>query len=80
MEIEGRIVVVDALDGLHVLAGSGAAVWPMFDGTVTLASLADDIAEVFGQDRGSVLEDLRYFAIDAALAGLIEAAGGEGGL
>lgn len=79
VEIEGRIVAIDAHDGLHVLAGAGVVVWPLLDGSVSLAELADDVAAVFAQDRATVLDDLWSFASDAAAAGLVAVPDGEGG-
>ncbi|MGH9298251.1 MAG: PqqD family peptide modification chaperone, partial [Acidimicrobiales bacterium] len=55
---EGEVLIVDGDTGaIHVLNSTAAVIWECFDGEVTLAELAGDIAEAFGAPLETVQRD-----------------------
>ena len=65
--IDGEGVLLDErADRLHLLNHTATLLWQLYDGVVTLAELATEIAEELGADRDAVLADV--IAITAHLA------------
>ena len=73
VEIDGEIVLYD--DGerrLHRLNPAAAIVWRCLDGTGTLAEIAGDIADVYGQRPEEVLAGVLEAARHLGAEGLVE--------
>lgn len=72
IEVETEaILVVDRVDGLHLLNAQGALVWACFDATSTLAAIAADLAEELGVPFERVLLDVIAVTSDLVAQGLV---------
>jgi hypothetical protein len=71
--VEGEAVVLD-LEGKRLLGlnSAGSYVFPLIDGTRTVAGLAASLAERFGVEVGRADTDLRLFLRELARRGFIE--------
>lgn len=78
VEVDGEVVVVDPeREQVHLLSGSGALLWQLFDGESSAHEIAADVADVFGLDAGVALDDVLSFATRMLEAGLLEPGGVE---
>jgi hypothetical protein len=63
VEVDGETVVYDEVTGqLHLLDQIATVVWACFDGTASIATLADELSQAFGADREVVERDVRALA------------------
>ena len=81
--IDGEGVLLDErADRLHLLNHTAILLWQLYDGTVTLAELATEIAEEMPADRDAVLSDViaitTHLADEELLDGLPHTTGGDG--
>lgn len=71
--LDGEAVLYDVrADRLHLLNHTTTLLWEIFDGQVTLAELADEIADELGTDRDVVLADLVSVTVHLADQGLLD--------
>jgi Coenzyme PQQ synthesis protein D (PqqD) len=60
--IEGEVVVLDREEGLiHQFNPTASYVWNHLDGDLSLAAIADQLAEVFEVDSKTAVEDIVLF-------------------
>jgi hypothetical protein len=73
VEIDGEIVVFsERMRQLHLLNSTAGVVWRSFDGSVSLAELAHDVADAFGEETESVEVSLVEVARSVGALGLLE--------
>jgi hypothetical protein len=73
VEIDGEVVVFcERTRRIHLLNATAGAVWRLFDGTVTLAELASEMASEFGEDRATVETSLVEVVQTAGAQGLLQ--------
>lgn len=70
--VDADVVVLDARNGVHVIPGTGALIWPLLDGTATSADLAADVVDVFGVEPEQARADLDRFVATMRALGLVE--------
>jgi len=57
VSIDDEVILVESNGRLHVLNATASLLWECFDGTVTIAELADEIATEMDVARQDVLSD-----------------------
>jgi len=72
-ELDGEAVILDDVrNRLHQLNATATVVWSCLDGTASVARLADELADEFGTDAGTVrretLDVVRTFGAEGLLA------------
>jgi hypothetical protein len=70
--LDGEAILVDRLHGLHVLNPTASLLWVCFDGDVTLAELADEIATEMRVSSDVVLTDAIRVAQDFVVRGMLD--------
>ena len=79
VELDGEAVLYDSIThALHVLNPSASVLWACFDGSGTIAELADDLAEAYRADRAIVLDDTVATVRQLGRAGLLVGIAREG--
>ncbi len=74
--IDGRLVIVDAVDGaLFDLDPIGAAIWERLDGERPLATLLDDLAARYDASPERIGRDVRAFLARLSSCGLVTVEG-----
>lgn len=59
LEVEGDVLLIDPeLGQLHLLDRLSVAIWPLLDGTATIAELVDDLSAGFNAPAHVVRQDL----------------------
>jgi hypothetical protein len=73
VELDGELVVLD-IEGLrvHLLSGTGALLFQLLDGQVTVGELAEDVADAFDLSPAVARKDIVEFVESMAAAGLLE--------
>jgi hypothetical protein len=72
VELDGETVLYDEDTGrTHVLNPTASLLWKIFDGEASLDELADDVADVFGEDVETVRPQLVELARDLGQQGLL---------
>jgi hypothetical protein len=69
--IDGEAILVDGASGLHVLNPTASLLWECFDGDVTIAELADEIAAEMQVPTEQVLDDSIRVAQEFAVRGIV---------
>jgi hypothetical protein len=72
--LDGELVVYDLeRQQVHILNPTAAAVWYLWDGDHTPATIASTLAEYFPESRDVIQEDVENILQSFALEGLLEA-------
>lgn len=70
---DGEAVVRDPATGrLFVLNPSATMLWPRFDGSTSVAALAEELAAAFAAPAEQVRSDVERLVADLAAMGLLE--------
>lgn len=76
VELDGEAVLYDADGGgVHALNPTATLVWQLLDGTATLATLADELAEAFAADPRQIAGDLEQLVGALATSGVLAGTG-----
>ena len=72
VSVDGEVVAIDPIAGdIHLINSTGALLWPLFDGTATVAELATDIADVFEIALDDAFDQVNSFASRMVEASLV---------
>jgi hypothetical protein len=70
--VDGEGILVDGTGALHVLNPTASLLWECFDGDVTIAELADEIAAALDVAPDAVLADAVRIAREFVERGILE--------
>ena len=69
--IDGDVVALRGTGTAHQLSGTGALLWQLFDGAVSVGQIAEDVTAVFGASPDTALSDVVRFVDEMTGLGLL---------
>jgi hypothetical protein len=71
VSVDGDVIALADDGRVQLISGTGALLWQLFDGEVTVNQLAMDVSAVFGIDVGRARQDVTDFAERMISLGLL---------